>query len=130
MNWNDPVRDDAYWADLRRKANENLLRIGRGEYRKEPREPKKSELERATADEIQSGFIVLEARRLRKELNSLLLRSELKEPELGYAEELQCQLDDYDAALETYCDHELRRFVRLWNKSRKAKYSMKGVKLP
>lgn len=115
------------WAALRKAANENLGRIRSGVYRREreaKQRDKRSELERATADEIQSGFIVLEARRIRKELHGLLLRESLEGAELEYAEDLQDQLDDYDAVLEPHSKEELRRYVRLWNKSRKAKYRL------
>lgn len=110
-----------------RRVNENLKKIDAGVYRRERearQKDKRSELERATAAEIQRGFIVLERRRLRKELHPMLIREDLQEPELGYAEELQCQLDDYDAELEPYTDAELKRFVRLWNKSRKVRYKL------
>lgn len=113
--------------ELRRRINQNLMDIASGKFRREreaKRKEKLTELEKATADEIQRGFIVLERRRLRKELHPLLIKEDLKEPELGYAEELQCQLDDYDAELEPYNDAECKRFVRLWNKSRKAKYRL------
>jgi len=116
-------RTEPDWDDLRRKANENLRRIAAGEYKVEPKE-KKTELQRASAEEIQSGFIVLEARRLRKELHRLLQRDPLEGEELGWAEELQSQLDDYDAVLEPHSRRELTRFVRLWNKSRKQRYKM------
>lgn len=117
-------RPEPDWAELRRKANQNLLDIAAGKYRKEPKEPKQTELQRASADEIQSGFIVLEARRIRKELHRLLQREKLEGAELEYAEDLQMQLDDYDAVLEPHSDRELKRFVRLWNKSRKARYKL------
>lgn len=120
-------RDDAYWAEMRRKANENLKKIGDGVYRREAdakRKVKGNELSRADPAEIQSGFIVLEARRIRKELHSLLIRDDLEGPELEYAEELQSQMDDYDAVLEPHSERELRRFVRLWNKSQKQRYKL------
>lgn len=120
-----PPESDALKA-LRRRAQENMqfLYEQRGKL-KPDKEPKLTELERATADEIQRGFIVLEARRLRRELHPLLIREDLDPTELEYAEDLQDQLDDYDAELEPYSSNELKRFVRLWNKSRKAKYHLK-----
>jgi hypothetical protein len=110
--------------ELIHKINQNLKDIAAGKFRREPKEEKKSELERASAEEIQSGFIVLEARRIRKELHRLLMRKELKDELLEYAEDLQSQLDDYDAVLEPHSRSEQSRFVRLWNKSRKVKYRL------
>ena len=110
-----------------RRVNENLKKIGAGVYRREAdakRKDKRSELERATAEEIQRGFIVLERRRLRKELHPLLIREDLEGAELEYAENLQDQVDEYDAELELYSETELKRFVRLWNKSRKVRYKL------
>jgi hypothetical protein len=115
--------------ELRKRANENLGKIRSGVYRREreaKQKDKRSELEKATAEEIQRGFIVLEARRLRKELHPLLIRKDLDPAELEYAENLQDQLDDYDAELEPFNETERRRFVRLWNKSRKAKYVLRS----
>ncbi len=111
-------------AALRRRINENLVAIRSGKYRKEPKE-KLTELQRASAEEIQSGFIVLERRRLRKELHRILVRPMPTPQHVEYAEDLQDQVDDYDAVLEPYSDRELKRFVRLWNKSRKAKYVLR-----
>lgn len=112
--------------EIYRRINENLKNIAEGKYRKEPKGKKKPELERADADEIASGFIVLEARRIRKELHKLLLRDTLEGADLEYAEDLQSQLDEYDAVLEPYSRSQLTRFVRLWNKSRKARYKLGG----
>ena len=114
-----PMKDEAYWAELRRKANDNLANPSRT--KKPEVKERKPELQSASADEIQSGFIVLEARRIRKELNRLLINKDLKGPELEYAEQLQSQVDDYDAVLEPYNRTQLTRFVRLWNKSQKGK---------
>lgn len=111
--------------ELRQRASANLTQLYRNRDKLKPDKPKKqTELERSSADEIQRGFIVLESRRLRKELGKLLCREKLEGPELEYAEDLQDQLDDYDAELEPYNRDELRRFVRLWNKSRKVKYRL------
>ncbi len=113
--------------EMRRRINENLKNIYSGKYRREAdakRQEKRSELERATADEIQRGFIVLERRRLRKELHPLLIREDLEGTELEYAENLQDQVDEYDAELELYSEAEPKRFVRLWNKSRKVRYKI------
>ena len=118
-NRHRPMKDEAYWAELRRKANDNLANPLRT--KKPEAKERKPELQSASADEIQSGFIVLESRRVRKELNRLLRKKDLKGPELEYAEELQSLMDDYDATLEPYNRRELTRFVRLWNKSQKGK---------
>lgn len=115
--------------DYIRRINENLKKIEAGVYRREreaKKKDKRPELERATAEEIQRGFTVLEARRLREELHPLLIRDDLDPAELEYAEDLQMQLDDYDADLEPYSEQELKRFVRLWNKSRKARYVLRS----
>lgn len=126
--YDKPVWDAEYWADLRRKANANLNDVFAGKFRKEPKPKKLTELEQASAYEISLGFIVLERRSLHKQLHRLLAKK-MSQEELGWAEELQSQLDEYDAVLERYDRDGLKRLVRLWNKSRKAKYSMKGVKL-
>lgn len=113
-------------AELRRRINENLMKIRSGVYRREAeknRKPKKqSELERASPLEIQLGHDVLERRELNAELNRLLMKPELTSEEHGAAEELQHMIDQLDYGLSGYTELERRRFVRLWNKSRKQKY--------
>ena len=110
-----------------RRVNENLKKIEAGVYRREAdakRKDKCSELERATADEIQRGFIVLERRQFSKRFNQLMRRKELSEEEFLEAEELQGMIDKHDQELDGYGRDELTRFVRLWNKSRKARYKL------
>jgi len=112
--------------ELRRRINENLKNIYSGKYKREAtekRERKKTELEKATALEIQLGHDVLERRELNKELNRLLsMKREMTSEEHGAAEELQHMIDKLDYGLSGYTELERRRFVRLWNKSRKVKY--------
>lgn len=111
--------------ELRRRINQNLINIRAGVYRREAsvkREEKKTELEKATPHEIQLGHDVLERRYYSKILNRLLRKAEMTEEEFGAAEEYQSMVDRYDEALEGYTEAERRRFVRLWNKSRKVKY--------
>jgi hypothetical protein len=113
--------------ELRRRINENLKNIYSGKYRREAdakRKDKRTELEKATANEIAMGNMVLERRDLDKKLKRLLLKQDLKGAELEYAEDLQMRVDQLDEELSGYTQDELRRFVRLWNKSRKAKYRL------
>lgn len=113
--------------ELRRRINENLKKVYSGHYRREAdakRKEKLTELEKATAHEIQLGHDVLERRALSKILNRLLRKAEMTPEELGAAEEYQSLVDQYDAALEGYTRSELQRFVRLWNKSRKVRYKL------
>lgn len=113
--------------ELRRRINENLKNIYSGKYRREAdakRKDKRTELEKATANEIAMGNMVLERRDLDKKLKRLLLKQDLEGAELEYAEDLQMRVDQLDEELSGYTQDELRRFVRLWNKSRKAKYRL------
>jgi hypothetical protein len=114
--------------ELYRRANENLKKVGDGVYRRqasEKREAKKTELEQAFAWEIQLGHDVLERRALNKELNRLLtMKRDMTSEEQGAAEELQSMIDRYDEQLTDYGRDEQSRFVRLWNKSRKARYKL------
>jgi hypothetical protein len=113
--------------ELRRRINDNLKNIYSGKYRREAdarRKDRRTELEKATANEIAMGNMVLERRELSKRLNRLLLKQDLEGAELEYAEDLQDRVDQLDEELSGYTQDELRRFVRLWNKSRKAKYKL------
>lgn len=114
--------------ELRRRINENLKNIYSGKYRREAtakRERKKTELELATALDIQLGHDVLERRELNKELNRLLsMKREMTPEEHGAAEELQSMIDRLDYGLSGYRRDEQARFVRLWNKSRKQRYKL------
>jgi hypothetical protein len=125
MSWGQPVRDKAYWDELRRRANKNLS-DPRRTVRSHAVKDRRSELERATALEIQLGHDVLERRELNKYLNRLLLKreDEMTSEEHGAAEELQHLIDQYDYGLSGYTDAERRRFVRLWNKSQKQRYKL------
>lgn len=110
--------------ELRRRINENLKNIYSGKYRREREakaKEKGNELSKAFPWEIQLGYVVLERRQFSRRFNQLIRRKEISEEEFL---ELQCQLDDYDAELEGYTDTELKRFVRLWNKSRKVRYKI------
>lgn len=124
--WNETEqqRQERY-AELRRRANENLTKVRAGVYRREAsvkREEKKTELERAEPWEIQLGHDILERRALHKIFYRLCTKKNMTPEEHGAAEEYQALIDRYDEALEGYTDAECRRFVRLWNKSRKVKY--------
>ena len=113
--------------ELRRRINDNLKNIYSGKYRREAsekRERKKTELERATADDIERGSMVLERRALDKRLKRLLLKAELTPEEVGEAEELQYRVDQIDEDLAPFTRQEQSRFVRVWNKSRKARYKL------
>lgn len=113
--------------ELRRRINENLMNIRSGKYRREADEKRKaklSELEQATADDIARGEMVLEFRQLRKEENRLANRKNLTDDDRAYWEELDARLDTLRDELQDYTREELSRFVRLWNKSRKARYKL------
>lgn len=113
--------------EMRRRINENLKNIYSGKYRREAsekREAKKTELERASADDIERGSMVIERRELDKRLKRLLLKSSLTPEENGEAEELQYRVDLIDDELGAFTRQELSRFVRVWNKSRKVKYKL------
>lgn len=113
--------------EMRRRINENLKNIYSGKYRREAsekREAKKTELERASADDIERGSMVIERRELDKRLKRLLLKSSLTPEENGEAEELQYRVDQIDDELGAFTRQELSRFVRVWNKSRKVKYKL------
>lgn len=125
-NMTDKQREERE-RELRRKINENLKKVYSGHYRREAeakRKEKLTELEKATAHEIELGHDVLERREYSKILNRLLRKQNMTDEELGAAEEYQSLVDRYDAALSGYTEPELRRFVRLWNKSRKVKYKL------
>lgn len=113
--------------ELRRRINQNLMNIRSGKYRREAdakAKEKRTELQKAFAWEIQLGHDVLERKELSKHLNRLLRRKNMTEEELGAAEEYQAMIDRYNESLEGYTEPELRRFVRLWNKSQRQKYKL------
>jgi hypothetical protein len=109
-----------YWAELRRKANKNLNDIAAGKFKKEPK-TKRRELDGASADEIERGHMVLQRRMYNKLLRRILLRANPSEEQLAAAEEYQAMVDKFDEELASYTRPQLTRFVRLWNKSQKAK---------
>jgi hypothetical protein len=115
-------RTEEYWLELRRKANQNLKDLAAGKYRKDPKDKEKTELERAQAWEIGLGDMVLEMRQLTKielRLSRKAERGKLSSEEHGYWEEIDARLDTLREELKDYTGDELRRFVRLWNKSLK-----------
>lgn len=116
---------DEELMELRRKASANLTQIYQGRGKLKPdREGKKSELQKASAWEIQLGYDVLQRREFSKRFNQLMRRKKLdREGELE-AEELQGMIDTLDARLDDYNRAELSRFVRLWNKSQKQRYKL------
>lgn len=116
MSWYDqPVRDEQYWLNLRKKANENLQRIARGEYKRQPAKEKKSK--ETTAEEIQSGHMVLEFRELLK-IEARYARKKKLTPEDHAAwEEVDARLETLRGALQAHSKQELSRFVRAYNRS-------------
>lgn len=120
MSWDENY--DERIAELRRRASANLTRIYAGEYRKETKPSKKREVEEASGWEIELGDMVLEMRQLSKielKLSRKADRGKLTTEERGYWEEVDVRLDRLREELKDYTKDELRRFVRLWNKSLK-----------
>lgn len=107
---------------LRRAANANLanLMANRDKMKPEPKR-KQKELDTATADEIERGHMVIERRMYNKLLGRILRKANMTDEELGAAEEYQAMVDKIDQELAGYRRPQLTRFVRLWNKSQKAK---------
>jgi hypothetical protein len=113
--------------ELRQRINENLKKVYSGVYRREAdakRKEKLTELEKATPHEIQMGHDVLERRQLTKQLNRLLMKRELTPEQTEWAEDLQMRVDQINEDLRHYNRSELSRFVRVWNKSRKVRYTL------
>jgi lipopolysaccharide export LptBFGC system permease protein LptF len=113
--------------ELRRRINENLKNIYSGKYRREAdakRKEKLTELEKASADEIERGAMVIEFRELRKLENRYARKKNLTDDDRGHWEEIDARLDTLRDELDGYTRDELSRFVRLWNKSRKVRYKL------
>lgn len=113
--------------DLRRRINENLKNIASGKYRREAeakRKEKLTELEKASADDITRGQMVLEFRELRKIEDRYARKQNLTDDDRAHWEEVDARLDTLREELDGYTRDELSRFVRLWNKSRKVGYKL------
>jgi hypothetical protein len=114
-------------ADLRRRINENLKNIYSGKYRREADEKRKqklTELEQATAEDIERGHMVIEFRELRKLENRYARKKNLTDDDRAHWEEVDARLDTLRDELDGYTRDELSRFVRIWNKSRKVRYTL------
>lgn len=113
-------QDDDRMMELRKAAVANLMRIRAGEYRKEPKPKKKTELQEALAWEIELGDVVLEMRQLMKiELRYAKREERLTPEERAHWEEVDARLDTLREELKDYGKDEQTRFVRLWNKAQK-----------
>jgi hypothetical protein len=113
--------------ELYRRANENLKKIGDGVYRRQAtakREAKKTELEQASADDIERGQMVLEFRELRKVEDGYARKQKLTDDDHAHWEEVDARLDTLREELDGFTRAELSRFVRVWNKSRKVRYRL------
>lgn len=120
-------RDKDKEADLRRRINENLMNIASGKYRREAearRKEKLTELEKASAEDIERGQMVLEFRELRKIENRYARKQNLTDDDRAHWEEIDARLDTLREELDGYDRSELSRFVRVWNKSRKVRYML------
>jgi hypothetical protein len=112
---------------LRQRINENLKNIAAGVYRREAnekRQAKKTELERASADDIERGQMVLEFRELRKIEDRYARKQNLTDDDRAHWEEVDARLDTLREELDGFSRCDLSRFVRVWNKSRKVRYRL------
>jgi lipopolysaccharide export LptBFGC system permease protein LptF len=113
--------------ELRRRANENLKKVYSGVYRREAdakRKAKLTELEKASAEDIERGQMVLEFRELRKIENRYARKQNLTDDDQAHWEEVDARLDTLREELGGFTRTELSRFVRVWNKSRKVRYKL------
>lgn len=122
--YGQPERSAEYWAELRRKANANLADPHRT-VKSSAAKDRRTELEKALPYEIELGHMILEERELRKlELRYARREDKLSADERAAWEEVDARLDTLREELKGTGQDERRRCVRLWNKSRKARYKL------
>lgn len=116
---------DERLMEMRRRASANLTKIARGDYKREAdaKRALKTRKRIPSADEIESGHMVLELRELMK-LERRISKAadrDFKNSEYNHGmwEEVDHRIETLQEALKAHSRAELTRFVRAYNKSLK-----------